>query len=59
MGGTYETREVQAEYFVPLDVAEEALGICHEVCSKWGYDVFIVTELRVTRADDLWLSPSR
>ena len=54
-----ETREVQAEYFIDLEHAEGALGVIAEVCGKWGYDVFQITELRVTRGDDLWLSPVR
>ena len=44
--GTYETREVQVEYFVPLANAEVALQICSDVCGKWSYDVFLITELR-------------
>jgi len=40
-------------------VAEEALTIIAEVCGKWGYDVFQITELRVTRGDAQWLSPVR
>ena len=59
LNGTYETREVQVEYFVPLDRAEEALAICAEVCGKWSYDVFLITELRAIRGDEMWLSPTR
>jgi FAD/FMN-containing dehydrogenase len=54
-GGSYDTREVQVEYFVPLEQAEEALRICHEVCRHWSYDVFLITELRVSAT----LSPQR
>jgi hypothetical protein len=56
-GGTYESREVQAEYFLPLAHAEQALAALAGVCGRWGYDVFQITELRLTRGDDLWLSP--
>ena len=56
LNGTYETREVQVEYFVPLARAEEALAICAAVCGEWGYDVFIITELRAIRGDEMWLT---
>ena len=56
LNGTYETREVQVEYFVPLARAEEALAICAVVCGEWGYDVFIITELRAIRGDEMWLT---
>ena len=54
LAGTYETREVQVEYFVPLEKAEAALQICSDVCGKWSYDVFLITELRAIRADEMW-----
>jgi hypothetical protein len=54
LAGTYETREVQVEYFVPLERAEAALQICSDVCGKWSYDVFLITELRAIRADEMW-----
>lgn len=59
LGGTFESREVQVEYFVPLADAEPALEVCHQVCGQWDYDCFQITELRVTRGDDQWLSPVR
>lgn len=35
---------------MPLAHAEAALQICSDVCGKWSYDVFLVTELRAVSA---------
>ena len=34
--GSYETREVQVEYFIDLARAEDALEVIANVCGKWG-----------------------
>lgn len=42
---------------MPLAHAEAALQICSDVCGKWSYDVFLVTELRAVSAWCLAVGP--
>ena len=54
LSSTFESREVQAEYFVPLEHAQPALRAVWKVAKERGLGG---SELRVVRGDDHWLSP--
>lgn len=64
--GHYGAPHVQAEYFVPLDRADEALRAAHAVLRGWttggphdaGGGIFLASELRCVAADPGWLSPN-
>lgn len=50
-------REIQAEYFVGLENAVEAIQAIQSISSRFNSLLFI-SELRTIAADDLWLSPA-
>ena len=49
-------KELQTEYFVPIDRAVEAIEAVSHLGKKIGPHLFI-TEIRTIAADDLWMSP--
>lgn len=49
-------KELQAEYFVPLEYGYEALMAVEELHEKITPHLFI-SEIRTIKADDLWMSP--
>jgi xylitol oxidase len=51
-------KELQAEYFVPLHNAVEAIEAVSKLGKQIGPHLFI-TEIRTIAADDLWMSPCR
>jgi xylitol oxidase len=57
MGFTPSTgKELQAEYFVPIEHAYEAIMAMEELHEKITPHLFI-SEIRTIAADDLWMSP--
>jgi alditol oxidase len=57
MGFTPSTgKELQAEYFVPLENAYEAIMAVEKLHEKTTPHLFI-SEIRAVAADDLWMSP--
>ena len=54
LSSTFENREVQAEYFVPLEHAVPALRAVWATAKARRLGG---SELRVVRGDDHWLSP--
>ena len=51
-------KELQTEYFVPIDHAVEAIGAVSRLGKQINPHLFI-TEIRTIAADDLWMSPCR
>src|SRR6201982_1527376 len=59
MGFTPSTgKELQTEYFVPIEHAVEAIEAVSRLGKKIGPHLFI-PEIRTIAADDLWMSPCR
>ncbi|GAA2905215.1 putative xylitol oxidase [Actinoplanes cyaneus] len=50
-------RELQSEYFVPRHRAAEAIAAVRQISDRLA-PVLQISELRVVREDDLWLSPA-
>lgn len=50
--------EIQSEYFVPREQVGEAVAAVSELAGRIR-PLLIVSEIRSTAADDLWLSPAR
>lgn len=49
-------KELQSEYFVPVEHAYEAMMAMEKLSSKISPHLFI-SEIRTVQADDLWMSP--
>ena len=48
--------EIQAEYFMPRDVAPQAIAAMQKHGERMA-DVLMISEVRTVAADDLWMSP--
>jgi alditol oxidase len=51
-------KELQAEYFIPLHNAVDAILAIQRLCAQIGPHLFI-SEIRTIAADNLWMSPCR